>query len=125
MRTVDDDDDAVTGGLERSDQPAGLEDIVDEARRYALSAIRSLAKGPGVTQNQRGARGARLPRNATAGLGAVRLLLEIARAVGPDAEELKPRKAGGLGTVGNVTDPALLAAARAELIRRRQEQSRG
>lgn len=118
-------DSDLPGGLERSERPATIDEIVDEARRYALACIHKLAHpGEGAPGDGVGPKGRKKAIRSAAGAGLLnlRMLLEIGRVLGPEVEELGPRKRQ-LSSVPNLSDPVALEAARQELIRRRQQAS--
>jgi hypothetical protein len=92
--------------------PASLEDVVDEARKHARFALKQLVL---VARGEGG-------RGAQARAGAARMLLELSRFVGSEAEELKPKK--GVASMHSIPlTEEQRAAMKAELIKRRQAGS--
>jgi hypothetical protein len=113
MSSEDDDDEDFASQLPVPDAtPASLEDLVDEARKHARFALKQLvlvARGKGGRGGQSRA-------------GAARMILELSRFVGSEAEDLKPKKGGASMHSIPLTEEQR-AAMKAELIKRRQAGS--
>jgi hypothetical protein len=113
MSSEDEDDEDFASQLPVPDAvAASLEDIVDEARRHARFALDQLV----LVARGRGGRG------AASRAQAARLLLELSRFVGSEAEDLKPKKGGASMHSIPLTEEQR-AAMKAELIKRRQAGS--
>lgn len=120
MSSDDDDDFAYSAAAMPTPdaEPATVDAIVEEARRYSHFALRELIK---VAQGKGG-------RGSQARAGAARAILELARIVGSEAQELKVKKTTTLpssvtAVPSTPEQEKLRADMRAELIRRRQQAS--